>query len=485
MDIPRFTVYLPSHNYGKYLEEAVESVLRQSTDSWELLIINDNSSDNTREIMSLYQGDPRIRLFHAAGLGLHGVCNLALKEARGEYIIRLDGDDRFDENILLVLGNALDTNSHAAMVFPDYYLIDEFGEIFAHEQHNKIYEANHVNDMPPHGACTLIRTSVLREIGGYRSDMRAQDGYYIWSRIVKNYRCINVNLPLFYYRRHGQNLTNKSYKIFEARRQIKKETVVSYLGDYQPFIAVIPCRTHYDFLPDLWNERINGITLLENTINTCLKSPLFDHIVVTCDNEDVKATLERYDDPRLHFIKRTRQETLRSYGIVPTLDKIAGTLDPERKGITVLSYNQSPFVTTATLEEAIFTLVMNDADSSCGAEEIDRPIYRRSSHGLEQLNSSTKMSNDFQKIYAEARTVIATRNRQLSSGSLGGSRMVHFLVSSDECFFINSPQTLKIARIMFADEEKWQICSSPDHPLQTRNNDTNQQLDSILAKTLI
>ena len=57
------SVYMPSHNYGAYLESAIESVLRQTFDSWELLVIDDNSSDNTAEVMSLYKGDaPCVRI---------------------------------------------------------------------------------------------------------------------------------------------------------------------------------------------------------------------------------------------------------------------------------------------------------------------------------------------------------------------------------------------------------------------------------------
>ncbi|MEZ4752907.1 MAG: glycosyltransferase family 2 protein [Bdellovibrionota bacterium] len=53
----KFTVYIASHNYGKFVEEAIESVLRQTTDNWELLLINDNSSDDTQDILERYRGD--------------------------------------------------------------------------------------------------------------------------------------------------------------------------------------------------------------------------------------------------------------------------------------------------------------------------------------------------------------------------------------------------------------------------------------------
>ncbi len=281
------TVYIVSHNYGKYLETAIESVLRQTIDDWELIIIDDNSSDNTSAIMNLYKGDRRIRLFSTPGIGLPAVCNVALEKSQGKYFIRLDGDDIFEENILLVLNNYLDRNPECSMVFPDYYLIDEFGGIFAHEKREKIYENNHVLDMPANGACSLIRTNVLNDIGGYREDLRAQDGYDLWNKLNGKYKIANVNVPLFYYRRHKNNLTNKSHQILSARRQIKLENVINKLYHYKPITAVIPCRQNYDFCPNMWKREIKGKSLLQLSIEKCISSEIFDHVIVASDNPEV------------------------------------------------------------------------------------------------------------------------------------------------------------------------------------------------------
>ena len=64
------TVYIPSHNYGMYLDKAVKSILSQTYNNWELLIINDGSTDNTSEIMLKYQDNPKIELVNSNGIGL-------------------------------------------------------------------------------------------------------------------------------------------------------------------------------------------------------------------------------------------------------------------------------------------------------------------------------------------------------------------------------------------------------------------------------
>lgn len=447
---PLVTVYIPSHNYGRFVGAAIESVLRQSFDDWELLIIDDGSTDNTGEVIRLYVGHPQISIHQTGGIGLPAVCNYAIKQAQGKYLIRLDGDDIFDENILLVLVNYLEHHSDAALVFPDYYLIDEFGEVFAHERRQRIFEQNHMLDMAPNGACTLIRKSVLDEIGGYREDLGAQDGLDLWSRIRDLYGAGNVNLPLFYYRRHGSNLTGKTHRILSARRQIKLDAVREKLDARHPVTAVIPCRRNYDFHTDLWSVEINGRSLLARDIEVCLASQLIDRVVVACDNPEAQDVVNGFDDPRLSFFLRDPKSTIRTSSIVPTLKAIVANDDPKLEGITVLRYIQTPFVSTGVLDEAITSLVMNEAESAQGVELIRKRLYRRTAHGLEQLTRSGVYS-DFDVIYCDSQTVSALRNRNLMRGSLTGSSVVCFEVSPAESFFIDSEQGLKIAALLAQD----------------------------------
>ncbi len=404
MNLPKITVYIPSHNYGRFLEQAIESVLLQTMDEWELLVIDDNSSDNTPDVMKYYQGDERIRLFSTSGIGLPSVCNLALKEARGQYIIRLDGDDIFDENILLVLGNYLKRNKDCSMVFPDFYYIDENGNIFAHERREKVYETNHVMDLPANGACSLIQKSVLEKIGGYREDLGAQDGYDLWNKLTGTYKLANINLPLFYYRRHKKNLTNRSHHIMSAHRRIKSDNAKEKSNKYRPITAVIPCRKNYDFCPDVWNQKLVEKKLLESCIEKCTKSDLFDHIVVASDTPDVKDIMSNFTDPRVSYFQRKTQETIRSIRLIPTLERLTAPLDPEGTGVTVIAYLQSPFVTTETLEEAAYTLILNDADCAFGVEEVRVPLFKKMEYGLRQLNPPKGFSTDFDTVYQESNT---------------------------------------------------------------------------------
>ena len=118
---PLVSVYIPSYNYGKFLSQAIESVLKQTFDSWELILIDEGSSDNSLEVMNLYKGDPKVRLYETDHIGLPGVANFAINNSNGKYIIRLDADDVFDDNALLVMSNYLEKNADTALVFPDFW----------------------------------------------------------------------------------------------------------------------------------------------------------------------------------------------------------------------------------------------------------------------------------------------------------------------------------------------------------------------------
>ncbi len=447
-DAPRVSVYIASHNYGRFLEQAIESVFRQYYAEWELLLVDDGSSDETPEVMRLYQGDPRVRVFRTDNIGLPAVANLALREARGEYLIRLDGDDIFDENILLILANYLDLHPECALVFSDYYLVDEGGCVLSHERRHRLSELSHLKDMPPNGACALARVSVLKEVGGYREDLRAQDGFDLWARIRDTHGVSNVNLPLFHYRRHGHNLTNRSGHILAARRRIKQDATAAMLDRYRPIIGVIPCRRLYDFRCNLWSAMLGGKTLLQRKIERSLASSLLDAVIVASDTDEVLPTLEGFSDPRLKYFQREAAETIRSRSLVGTLSRISQAYDPTGGGMTVMSYYPSPFVTTDSIEEAIYTLAFNDADSSMGVEEIKEAIYCRTQFGLRAINQVGTFRTDHDFVYREANVALATKNANFRSGSQMGPVTINFVIPQYENFYIDSEQKLMIAEVI-------------------------------------
>jgi glycosyltransferase involved in cell wall biosynthesis len=92
MDNPKITVLMPVYNGERYLRQAMDSILNQSVEDYEFLIINDGSTDRTLEILQSYK-DPRIKVINNEGnIGLTAFLNRGLKIAKGEYIARMDAD---------------------------------------------------------------------------------------------------------------------------------------------------------------------------------------------------------------------------------------------------------------------------------------------------------------------------------------------------------------------------------------------------------
>ena len=126
---PLVTVYIPNHNYSNYIEESIQSVLRQTFSDFELIIIDDGSVDNSKDIIKKYEDLPNVNVIFQKNKGLNVTNNIALRMGNGKYIMRLDADDYLDENSLNILSDVLERNSDIGMVLPDYYRVDENGNI--------------------------------------------------------------------------------------------------------------------------------------------------------------------------------------------------------------------------------------------------------------------------------------------------------------------------------------------------------------------
>lgn len=127
---PKVSVVMPVFNGGELLRSAIDSVLSQTMDDWELVVVNDGSTDHTAEILEHYS-DQRIHVFHQANAGEAAARNAALQHTVGEYIAFLDADDLYYPNALQDLSEYLDQHSEFACIYSNGDVIDENGENIA------------------------------------------------------------------------------------------------------------------------------------------------------------------------------------------------------------------------------------------------------------------------------------------------------------------------------------------------------------------
>lgn len=220
---PKITVYVVNRNYDKYLTECLNSITKQTYKNLEIIIIDDFSTDRSVELINKFKQKNKriITIFNKKKIGLVKSIIKAIKKSTGKYVIRLDSDDYLKSNAINKMYLMFAKSHKTALIFPNFIWVNEKSRIinkFNYKISNKIIE---FSDQPAHGACSLIKRSILLKIGGYNSKFDRQDGYYIWYLILlKNYEIRHIKDNLFYYRKHKNNLSTNRKKILSTRLKI-------------------------------------------------------------------------------------------------------------------------------------------------------------------------------------------------------------------------------------------------------------------------
>lgn len=438
---PKVTVYIASYNYGRYLRQAIESVLRQTFGSWELIAIDDGSTDETREVLANFEGHPKIKIYsNQQNEGLTRTSNKAIQLAHGKYVMRLDADDYLDENALLVLANKLDRNHEIALVYPDYYVVSEDGRILRLERRSKVYDEAELLDLPAHSACSMIRKSCLIELGGYNEEIRCQDGYDLWIRLISKYRVYNVNLPLFYYRRHRGSLTTYKDRILRTRQQIKRAFISKQSMPSIRVLAIIPARGTE--VADSTLRALRSIAskpLIDYTLEAALKSGALDRIVVTSDSKEILEYARSF--PEIEIITRSPELAKLNSPIEPTVIHVLNTLkdcDGYVPDAVMLLYINSPLRETRHIQKAIDTLQIFECDSVVSVKEDNSYFYHRGKHGLEPIVKDRKLRLEREVFYAENGDIILSKTEVITSESFIGRDVGHIIMTQEESFQIDS-----------------------------------------------
>lgn len=206
--MPEISIVLPTYNGAKYIKESIESILTQSFTDWELIIVNDCSTDNTPTIVESYATrDSRIRVIHnEQNLKLPASLNVGFREARGRYFTWTSDDNAYVEDALREMYLVLEKQEDVPMVVADMIAIDE--------QNNYVYDWQHYakgrmayNNAV--GACFLYRREVVDKIGGYDEEAFLLEDYEYWYRVLINCGDI-VRIPeiLYRYRIHSASLSD-------------------------------------------------------------------------------------------------------------------------------------------------------------------------------------------------------------------------------------------------------------------------------------
>jgi glycosyltransferase involved in cell wall biosynthesis len=190
------SVILPVYNSERFVAETIESVLAQTFREFELIAIDDGSTDRSREILdSFATRDPRVRVVGRTNRGLVATLNEGLSLARGEYVARIDADDLCDPRRFELQVNAFADDPGLVAVGSSAAVIDEeghpLGEYATPLTHEEIETFHLRGDSAIHHPAVMFRTDAVRRLGGYRELVPCED-FDLWLRLGEVGRLVNL-----------------------------------------------------------------------------------------------------------------------------------------------------------------------------------------------------------------------------------------------------------------------------------------------------
>jgi hypothetical protein len=208
---PVVSIVMAAHNAARHLAETMDGIFAQTSDSWELIAIDDGSTDDTGDILDRYaKEDTRIRVIRQGNRGLAASLNSGVAEARGLYIARLDADDVPMPHRLATQVAWLDRHPEVVMVGSSAIYLAE--GIRTNTLKSVPTDPRTIRRLLVHGNCMIhptvvMRKSALMAAGGYRTCFRAAQDYDLWLRMVEQGPIANIAEPLIYYRIHSEQAT--------------------------------------------------------------------------------------------------------------------------------------------------------------------------------------------------------------------------------------------------------------------------------------
>ena len=208
--MPKVSVIIPCYNLGAFLDEAVKSVLGQSFEDFEIVIVNDGSTDELTNQMLQKYDRPRTKVLWTENQGLPSARNNGITTSQGDYVCCLDADDKYHADFLAKTVEILDMDRSEEIGF-----VTTWVQVFGEE--NRIWMTADYN--PPRLAlenvvhvASIFRRTCWEKVGGYAPNLR--EGYEDWnfwlSIVASGYRWSCVREPLFYYRKRKRSMIASS-----------------------------------------------------------------------------------------------------------------------------------------------------------------------------------------------------------------------------------------------------------------------------------
>ncbi len=216
--MPKVTVIIPTYNRGPFLTKAIESVLAQTFSDFELIVINDGSTDATKDILAAYKD--RLINIYQENKGISAARNRGIRQASGEYIAFLDSDDHWVPEKLARQVAILDAHKDVGIVYGRMPIINSKGECvgtkpsgFSGRNFKELVEF--WGDLPT--SSVMTRKECFDQFGLFDETMPTMEDIDMWIRISHEYRLYEIeDITLAYYQRHETQVTKVRTKVYEG-----------------------------------------------------------------------------------------------------------------------------------------------------------------------------------------------------------------------------------------------------------------------------
>ena len=208
------SVIIPVFNQEQYIGRCLRSLLKQTfpEEDYELIVINDCCTDNSVSAITPFMGDIRYRV-NDKQLGLPASLNLGLNQAKGQFIVRVDADDYVHWDFLKILSMHLQLNHDIDAVACDYQLVNNQQDILG--QINCLEK--------PIGCGIMFKLDHLIDIGLYDENFLAREEEDLRIRFLKKFDISRVQLPLYRYRQHENNITNNVKNMDKFQKKLDQK----------------------------------------------------------------------------------------------------------------------------------------------------------------------------------------------------------------------------------------------------------------------
>jgi glycosyltransferase involved in cell wall biosynthesis len=215
---PEISVIMPVLNGEQFIHPAILSVLNQSFKNFELIIIDDGSTDNTAEIVKSYSFDERVKYFYQDNTGLSGARNTGISLSQGDYVAFIDCDDIWYPKKIELQLKSMKKNPKAGLSFGWISYIDERDRFIGYKEYriyNNFYENLILGNYVDNGSVPLIKRECFDKIGYFDPTIAGED-WDMWIRIAREYEFVCVNDYLVKYRIYSFSMSKNYKKMIEG-----------------------------------------------------------------------------------------------------------------------------------------------------------------------------------------------------------------------------------------------------------------------------